>query len=122
MTRDGYIRDAHAFYVVYSISNAESFRRIPMICEHVLRVKESTETPTAVPFVIVGNKADMENDRVVTYEEGEELSNWGPFFETSAKTNTNVKESFFELVREIRRRPELVRSLSKKKKTFCLLL
>lgn len=56
-------------------------------------------------MVLIGNKCDLESDRQVTTQEGQELTkNFGcPFFESSAKTRVNVEESFYELVREIRK-------------------
>ena len=48
------------------------------------------------PIVVVGNKCDLENERNVTYEEGQELTKrlgeTAVFFEASAKTNINVDE------------------------------
>ncbi len=50
--------------------------------------------------VLVGNKSDMQNDRVVTYERGRQFAeHLGlEFFETSAKENHNVKQVFERLV------------------------
>jgi len=64
------------------------------------RVKDAEK----VPMVLVGNKCDLDAERQVTTQEGEERAKqWAcPFFETSAKTRVNVEESFFQLVREIR--------------------
>ena len=48
------------------------------------------------PIVVVGNKCDLENERNVSYEEGQELTkrlgDTAVFFEASAKTNINVDE------------------------------
>jgi GTPase SAR1 family protein len=54
--------------------------------------------------VLVGNKADLDEKREVPYKEGKQLAEqWNcAFFEASAKTKTNVEESFFCLVRKIR--------------------
>jgi GTPase KRas protein len=54
---------------------------------------------------LVGNKCDLEAERQVTTGEGQDLAkSFGcPFFESSAKTRINVEESFFSLVREIRK-------------------
>ncbi len=57
--------------------------------------------PNAIK-ILVGNKCDKP-DRVVTEEEGKELANKYnmKFFETSAKTNMDVKEAFECLIKEI---------------------
>jgi len=64
--------------------------------------------PPVVPpshyTVLVGNKADLEDKREVSHQEGKDLAHqWNcPFFETSAKLKTNIEETFFCLVRKIR--------------------
>uniref|UniRef100_A0A6B2LYA5 Small monomeric GTPase n=1 Tax=Arcella intermedia TaxID=1963864 RepID=A0A6B2LYA5_9EUKA len=51
-----------------------------------------------------GNKCDLESERVVDREEGQQLGDsWNcPFFEISALTGENVEMAFFQLVREAR--------------------
>lgn len=48
----------------------------------------------------MGNKCDMEDERVVSYERGKQLADQLglEFFETSAKENINVKAVFERLV------------------------
>ena len=66
----------------------------------------------------MGNKSDLELQRNVRQEDGMMLAkkfNMG-FFETSSKFRTNVEETFYELVRRIRRQksqdePEKVKSI-----------
>lgn len=54
-------------------------------------------------MVLAGNKCDLEDDRVVTKEQGSNLAQqWGcAFLETSARKKINVDELFFNLVRQI---------------------
>ena len=46
--------------------------------------------------ILVGNKCDMEDERVISFERGKQLADslGLEFFETSAKENINVRVSF----------------------------
>lgn len=121
--RDQYMRTGQGFILVYAITSRfqcpsgiclsacrSSFDEIASFREQILRVKDKDK----VPMILVGNKCDLETERQVTTGEGSELAkSFGcPFFESSAKTRVNVEESFYELVREIRK--ELVGEDGKK--------
>ncbi|KYQ92134.1 Ras GTPase [Tieghemostelium lacteum] len=99
--RDQYIRTGQGFLLVYDITKRSTYEEITTFVEQIKRVKETQK----VPIVLVGNKTDLEKHRVVSYQEGRELSKLYdcPFFESSAKTKINVIESFHELVREIKK-------------------
>jgi len=120
--RDEYMRTGDGFLCVYSITYAVSFEEAGKLHQHILRVKEQD----TVPFVLVGNKCDLENEREVSKERGEELAKQigCKFMEASAKTATNATEAFYELVREIRRYKEKLEKMApkKEKKKGCFLL
>jgi len=99
--RDQYMRTSDGFLCVYSITYAVSYKEVRKLHDHVLRVKEAD---SEVPFVLVGNKSDLDNEREVSFQEGEQLAKeiGCPFMETSCKTRVNVKESFHQLVREVK--------------------
>jgi GTPase KRas protein len=99
--RDQYMRTGQGFALVYAITSRSSFDEISSFRDQILRVKDKDK----VPMVLVGNKCDLESERQVTTSEGQELAKtFGcPFFESSAKTRVNVEESFYGLVREIRK-------------------
>ena len=57
--------------------------------------------------ILIGNKCDWTEKRVVTEEQGKALAQelGIPFIETSAKSNINVEEAFFSLARYSSLRP-----------------
>jgi len=110
--RDQYMRTGQGFLMVYDITNRTSFDEITSFRSQILRVKEDDH----VPCVLVGNKCDLATQRVVTTTEGSDLSKSFncPFLESSAKARINVEESFFQLVRCIRKTLEGEGELVKK--------
>lgn len=94
--RDSYIRSGHGFLCVYSVTDKKSFDESINLYEHALRVKDLD----MVPFMLVGNKCDLEDSREVSYDEGLNLANdiKCQFKETSAKNMYNVKEAFITLI------------------------
>ncbi|KAG5014711.1 hypothetical protein JHK82_020393 [Glycine max] len=89
-----YYRGAAAAIVVYDITSMDSFVRAKKWVREVLRQANSSLT-----MFLVANKADLEAERKVRYEEGEEYAkeNGLSFLETSAKTAQNVNELFYEI-------------------------
>jgi Ras-related protein Rab-10 len=53
--------------------------------------------------MIMGNKCDMEDKRVIPTERGQEVAKHHgiPFIETSAKTNINVTRAFHDITLKI---------------------
>jgi len=101
--RDQYINSGEGFLLVYSITSRSSFSSMDDFRQKILEVKDVDDD---FPMVLVGNKCDIENERLVSTNEGKDLaSRWGsiPFCEASAKSRINVEESFKSVVREIKR-------------------
>lgn len=69
--------------------------------ENILDVKDSEK----VPIVLVGNKCDLVDQRKVSKEKAQGLATeiGCVYYETSAKNNTNVSETFHQVVREVRK-------------------
>lgn len=99
--RDQWIRECEGFVIIYSITAKTSFEQVSVFKEQVMRVKDSDK----LPIMLVGNKCDLEDKREVETHEGEALAKTigCQFKEASAKTRINVEETFYDLVREIRR-------------------
>ena len=105
-----YYRGAHGIFVVYDISDTESFKNIN---NWLIEIEKNANKN--VYKILVGNKCDLEDKRTVSYQQGKELAEtYGmQFIETSAKSNTNVDEAFHLLGREV-----MKMSLNDKEKNF----
>ncbi|ANB13933.1 Ras family GTPase RAS1 [Sugiyamaella lignohabitans] len=99
--REQYMRTGEGFLIVYSVTSRSSFDEVKNFHQQILRVKDQD----AFPIVIIGNKIDLENERQVSFEEGQQLADslGCPFLETSAKRRINVDDSFYALVTEVRK-------------------
>ena len=105
MHRDGHVRWADGFVLVYAVNDRQSFEEICNIKQSIDEIKK-----TNVQCVLVGNKIDLLHEVHVPASEGERVaSDWAcAFFETSASDGSEeIYELFHELHREIRRRKML---------------
>jgi len=101
--RDLYMKNGQGFVLVYSITAQSTFNDLQDLREQILRVKDTHD----VPMVLVGNKCDLEDERVVGKDQGLNLArqfNNCSFMETSAKAKIGVNDLFFDLVRQINKR------------------
>ena len=98
-----YYKNSVCAIVVYDISRRETFDNVINWIEDC-----KLNSPKSVFIILVGNKSDLEEDRQVTTEEGEEFANrYGiRFFETSAKNSININEVFSESIEFIADRIE----------------
>eukprot|EP00732_Lithocolla_globosa_P007264 Lithocolla_globosa_v1_NODE_9058_length_751_cov_55.754310.p1 type:complete len:204 gc:universal NODE_9058_length_751_cov_55.754310:64-675(+) len=103
--RDQYMKTGEGFILVFSLTSKSSFEELAQFVTQIYNAKDQDKTDSHVPMVIVGNKSDLENEREVSKDEGKNFADTvgAPYFETSAKTNTNVQECFFQAVREVKK-------------------
>ncbi|XP_072341593.1 ras-related protein Rab-15 [Scyliorhinus torazame] len=89
-----YYRRAQGIFLVYDITSERSF-------QHIMKWASDVDeyAPEGVQKILVANKADEEQKRQVGAEQGQKLAKeYGmDFFETSACTSYNIKESFTRL-------------------------
>lgn len=92
-----YYRGTHGVIVVYDITNGESFANVKRW------LHEIEQNCDVVNKVLVGNKYDCPDRKVVLYEDAKRFADQMGIllFETSAKTNTNVDEMFLKLTRMV---------------------
>ena len=100
--RDLYMKNGQGFVLVYSITAQSTFNDLQDLREQILRVKDSEE----VPMVLVGNKCDLEDERVVGKDQGmmmaRQFGSQCTFMETSAKAKIGVTDvSIIKVTKQI---------------------
>ena len=89
-----FYRNSSLALILYAINNMDSFKH----AETWLNELKAQANPN-VKIFLVGNKSDLEDERVVSKEEGErfrEEKNLDKFIETSAKTGENARGALLE--------------------------
>ena len=96
--RKVYYSGAQAAFIVFDLTNRESFDKI---INWYQELKDFT-TDEEIPIVLVGNKSDLSEERQVFYQEGVKLANKLSdkektnlcYIETSALTGENIEDAF----------------------------
>ncbi|XP_017143091.1 ras-related protein Ral-a-like [Drosophila miranda] len=114
--RDSYYHRADGFLCVFSIADEGSFQATQAARDLVLRLRKDE----SVPFLLVGNKSDLQEERQVPLSECQAMAHkWGvTYVETSAKFHQNVHLVFYDLMRQIASR-KATNGGRKCKKRFC---
>ena len=82
--------------LVYAVNSEESFNDISKWINKIRELQHNKD----FPIILIGNKIDLENERVINKEQGDKVAKdyKFDFYETSAKTGKNVKEAFQHLI------------------------
>ena len=93
-----YYRHVVGIVLCYAINDRESFERIGYWMEEI-----RSGAKNEVCVVLVGNKSDLVDERVVSIDEGRQLAeSFGiKFIETSAKEGVNIDELVSMLTKDI---------------------
>ena len=99
--RQSYLANAVTGILVYDVTNRTSFENIDK--NWYIEIKKSSPN---IVLILVGNKIDLTEDRVVSREEAESLSEklQLTYIETSAKTGENINDAFKMLALQIIKR------------------
>jgi Ras-related protein Rab-11A len=93
-----YYKGSKGALIVYDTTNQTTFENID---KWILELKDKTSND--IKLMIVGNKIDLKDERQVKNEDAlKKADTLGiPLMETSALEATNVKEAFYDLLKEI---------------------
>lgn len=92
--RQGFYRGARGGLMVYDVTRRRTFLNIENWKEEAF-----TNLQKEIPLVLVANKVDLEDSRVISTNEGEEYAKENNFIyvESSALTGENVEEAYVNL-------------------------
>lgn len=93
-----YYKAARGGLVVFDVTNQKSFDDVDTWCKEVRE-----KAPKSVCLMIIGNKSDLTDQRVVTIEQATEKAKMleAAVMETSALDSTNVREAFYHMLKEM---------------------
>ena len=95
---NSYYKGTHCFFIVYDITNINSFENVDKWFEKAKKVEEDAI------FFLIGNKTDYENNRKISLEKGKEKAKKlnCSFFETSAfLLNNKIADIFNEASKQM---------------------
>ena len=92
--RQGFYRGARGGLLLYDVTRRRTFLNVENWKEEAFKNLKSE-----IPLILVANKVDLKDSRVVTTEEGEEFAkqNGLIYVESSALTGENVEEAYANL-------------------------
>ena len=91
-----YYKNSCCAFIVYDITEKNSFDHIDFWLNEL-----KNEAPESIIYVLIGNKNDLNEKRVISYEQGNEYAkkNKMMFFETSARNKIEIDNIFKETVK-----------------------
>ena len=89
--RQSYLAEAEAGILVFDLTRRDTYENIKSWYREI-----KDNSPPGMFLILVGNKCDLEEERVVSTQEGEKLAQelGLTYMETSAKTGENVNDAF----------------------------
>ena len=93
-----YYKGAKGSLLVYDITNKLTFDNLD---KWISELKNNGDSD--ISMILVGNKTDLESNRVVSLEEGKNKAKFNKmaFIETSALNGNNIEKAFNELITDI---------------------
>ena len=95
---NAYYKGAKGSLLVYDITNKKSFENVE---KWISDLKANADED--ISMILLGNKTDLEDKRVVSTEEGKNKAEFYnlTFMETSALNGNNIQEAFNELIMDV---------------------
>ena len=107
-----YSKKADGILLVYNITSEKSFESVKIWAKQMIDDYKDSK-----PMILIGNKSDLEDERVINKEQGEEFAKSClggiKFYETSCKTGDNINIALDDLVKQVYKKKYGNQSLDK---------
>ncbi len=116
-----YYKNASAVIIIFDLTSKKSFL---IALDWIDEIKNNSQENTLI--ILVGNKSDLINKRIILYEDVIEKINDIKYIEVSAKDNININEIFNTIISNISTLPKRegiieLHQLKNKKKSCCII-
>ena len=93
-----YYKNSCCAFIVYDITEKKSFDHVEFWLNEL-----KNEAPESILYVLIGNKSDLYEKRVISFEQGSDYAKKHKmmFFETSARNKIDIGNIFKETVKRI---------------------
>lgn len=94
-----YFRDSACAIIVMDLTSCVGLKRAEKWIMRYIQEKGETE----IPFILIGNKLDLANERIISEKEGNDLAEkyGAKYIETSAKTGANTRDCLNMITKHI---------------------
>ena len=104
----GYFKESHGLILLYDITNRNSFDNLEKWMESVNETLGSSNNDNHKKYalILLGNKADLEDKRKVTYEEAEDKCKkynifWGGECSVQEMSLEDLNDKFYDIIKEV---------------------
>ena len=89
-------KNTNGIFLIYDVTSQKTFDDLQGWIESIEKAKDLK----TFPFIIMANKIDLEEERIISHEQGKAFaaSKNMPYFETSAKTGEGLNEALDYLI------------------------
>ena len=110
------IRHCDGVILMYDITKKDSFNSVSEWINNIYDIKEKN-----FPFILVGNKCDLKDEREISEEEGLEVAEKykTKYFEVSSREGINVEKAIDELLNKIISKNIIPKIKTRYKKKYC---
>jgi Ras-related protein Rab-1A len=100
-----YYKGADGIILIFDITDQNSFDKIQ---DWINQINSNTQTDE-IGLILIGNKKDLDSNRVITFKEGDALGKelGIKYFETSALSGEGIEEAFKYVAKEILKKKKL---------------